>query len=134
MSATATVFAETGHGILTAMSTRPRSPAGDPMTLGNMRANGVRSLDVSCWQRHHRTILNADPWPDHVPVPTFGARIGVHSHLPVARADRLRQTTNYIGCQNFEPVSTLRIEGVVANWREMWVAPKTCHIEAKFCD
>jgi hypothetical protein len=23
---------------------------GDPMTLGNMRANGVRSLDVSCWQ------------------------------------------------------------------------------------
>ena len=23
------------------------------MTLGNMRANGVRSLDVSCWQCHH---------------------------------------------------------------------------------
>jgi hypothetical protein len=22
----------------------------DPMTLGNMRANGVRSLAVSCWQ------------------------------------------------------------------------------------
>jgi hypothetical protein len=22
-----------------------------PMTLGNMRANGVGSLDVSCWQR-----------------------------------------------------------------------------------
>jgi hypothetical protein len=21
----------------------------EPMTLGNMRANGVRSLDVSCW-------------------------------------------------------------------------------------
>jgi len=40
----------------------------DPMTLGNMRANGVRSLDVSCWQCHHRTILSADPWPDHVPV------------------------------------------------------------------
>jgi hypothetical protein len=33
-----------------------------------MRANGVRSLDVSCWQCHHRTILSADPWPDHVPV------------------------------------------------------------------
>jgi hypothetical protein len=28
--------------------------ASDPMTLGNMRANGVRSLDVSCWQCHHR--------------------------------------------------------------------------------
>jgi hypothetical protein len=30
------------------------------MTLCNMRANGVRSLDVSCWQCHHRTILCAD--------------------------------------------------------------------------
>jgi hypothetical protein len=52
--------------------TRPRSPAGDPMTLGNRRANGVRSLDVSCWVCHHRAILSADPWPDHVPVPSFG--------------------------------------------------------------
>jgi hypothetical protein len=34
--------------------------------------NGVRSLDVSCWQCHHRAILSADPWPDHVPVPSFG--------------------------------------------------------------
>ena len=50
-------------------------PAGDPMTLGNMRANGVRSLDVSCWQCHHRAILSADPWPDHVPVPSFGPRM-----------------------------------------------------------
>jgi hypothetical protein len=57
------------------MSTRPRSQAGPPMTLGNMRANGVRSLDVCCWQCHHRAILNADPWPDHVPVPTFGPRM-----------------------------------------------------------
>jgi hypothetical protein len=38
----------------------------------NMRANSVRSLYVSCWNRHHRAILNADLWPDHVPVPTFG--------------------------------------------------------------
>jgi len=34
------------------------------MTLGNMRANGV-----------HRAILTADPWPDYVPVPTFGPRM-----------------------------------------------------------
>ena len=27
------------------MSKGPRSPAGEPMTLGNMRENGVRSLD-----------------------------------------------------------------------------------------
>jgi hypothetical protein len=48
MSATATAFAESGHGILTGMGTRPRSQAGGPMTLGNMRANGVQSLDVPC--------------------------------------------------------------------------------------
>ena len=45
------------RSILTGMSTRPRSPAGGPMTVGNMRANGVRSLYVSCWLCHHRAIL-----------------------------------------------------------------------------
>ena len=75
MSAVTAAFAESGHGILTGMSIRPRSPAGDSMTLDNMRPNGVRSLDVSCWQCHHRVILNADPWPDQVPVPSFGPRM-----------------------------------------------------------
>jgi len=42
---------------------------------GQQRANGVRSLDVCCWQCHHRAILSADPWPDHVPVPAFGPRM-----------------------------------------------------------
>jgi hypothetical protein len=36
---------------------RPWRLAGPPMTLGNMRANGVRSLDVSCWQCHQRAIF-----------------------------------------------------------------------------
>jgi hypothetical protein len=40
--------------------------------IGNMRANGVRSLDVCCWVCHHRAIMSADPWSDDVPVPTFG--------------------------------------------------------------
>ena len=47
----------------------------EPMTLGNMRANGVRSLDVSCWTCHHRTFLSAEPWPDNTPVPAFGPRM-----------------------------------------------------------
>jgi hypothetical protein len=42
------------------------------MTLGNIRANGVRSFAVSCWQCHHEAVLSADPWPDHVAVPAFG--------------------------------------------------------------
>jgi hypothetical protein len=44
----------------------------EPMTLGNMRANGVRALDVSSWQCHHRAILSAEPRPDDVLVPLFG--------------------------------------------------------------
>jgi hypothetical protein len=43
------------------------------MTLGNMRANGVRSLAV--WQCHHEAVLNADRWPDHMPVQAFGPRM-----------------------------------------------------------
>jgi hypothetical protein len=39
----------------------------EPMTLGNMRELGVRSLDVSCWNCQHR--------PDDVAVPTFGSRM-----------------------------------------------------------
>jgi hypothetical protein len=80
MSALAAAFAESGRGgpitgILTDMGTRSRSQAEPPMTLGNMRANGMRSLAVSCWQCHHRTILSADPWSNHVPVPSFGPRM-----------------------------------------------------------
>jgi hypothetical protein len=33
------------------------------MTLGNMRENSVRSLDVSCYQCDHRAIMRADRWP-----------------------------------------------------------------------
>jgi hypothetical protein len=35
----------------------------------------VRSLDVSRWNCHHRAIRSADPWPDDMPVPTFGPRM-----------------------------------------------------------
>jgi hypothetical protein len=45
------------------------------MTLGNMRASGVRSLDVCWWLCHHRAILSADSWPDEMPVPSFGPRM-----------------------------------------------------------
>ena len=65
---------------------RPRSPAGDPMTLGNMRANGVRSLDVR--QYHHEAVLSADRWPDHMPVPAFGPRMDPVPSKPSASFER----------------------------------------------
>jgi hypothetical protein len=36
----------------------------EPMTLGDTRGLGVRWLDVSCWNCHHREVLSADRWPD----------------------------------------------------------------------
>jgi hypothetical protein len=47
----------------------------EPMTLGNTRELGVRSLDVSCWNCHHQAVLSADRWSDQVPVPSFGPRM-----------------------------------------------------------
>jgi hypothetical protein len=41
------------------------------MTLGNMRANGVRSLAASCLICHHHAVFAVDAWPDEVPVPSF---------------------------------------------------------------
>jgi hypothetical protein len=63
------------RGILSGMSTRPRSQAGPPMTLANMRGNGVRSLAVSCHLCHHDAVLSADPWPDDMPVSAFAPRM-----------------------------------------------------------
>jgi hypothetical protein len=46
-----------------------------PMTLGNMRVNGVRSLLVYCFACHHEAVLDVDDYPDEVPVPSFAPRM-----------------------------------------------------------
>jgi hypothetical protein len=47
------------------------------MTLGNMRANGVRSLVVHCSNVmcRHEAIINVDALSDDVPVPSLGPRM-----------------------------------------------------------
>jgi hypothetical protein len=46
-----------------------------PMTLGNMRRNGVRGLDVTRQHCGYHTEVNVDAHPDHVTVPSFGPRM-----------------------------------------------------------
>ena len=52
-------------------------PAAQPMTLGNMRENGVRSLAAWCLSRgcNHRSTLDVSNYADDVPVPSFGPRL-----------------------------------------------------------
>jgi hypothetical protein len=47
----------------------------EPMTLENMRANGVRSLDVQCNECRHRVIVNVDHLPGDLTVPSFGPKM-----------------------------------------------------------
>ncbi len=47
----------------------------EPMTLENMHAKGVRSLDVQCNQCRHRVILNVDHLPGDLTISSFGPRM-----------------------------------------------------------
>ena len=50
---------------------------GPPMTLGNMREQGVRGLAVYCLNhscRHH-TVINVDSYPHEIEVPSFALRM-----------------------------------------------------------
>jgi hypothetical protein len=49
--------------------------AGPPISLANMRLNGVRSLYVWCLDCGHDATLNVDDQPGHVAVPSFAARM-----------------------------------------------------------
>jgi hypothetical protein len=45
------------------------------MTLGNIRRNGMRSVEAYCYICHHQTVLSADCWPDDLAVPWFKPRM-----------------------------------------------------------
>jgi hypothetical protein len=48
---------------------------GPPMTLANMRENGVHSLSVTCELCHHEALMNVDAFGDATPVPASGPRM-----------------------------------------------------------
>jgi hypothetical protein len=56
------------------MGKPPDKPTG-PMTLGNMRSLGPRSLDVTCNACGHHTTANVDSYPDDMPVLSFCLRM-----------------------------------------------------------
>jgi hypothetical protein len=52
-----------------------KNPDIEPMTLGNMRAGGVRSLLVTCLRCHYEMIIKADHWMDDVPLTSFAPKM-----------------------------------------------------------
>jgi hypothetical protein len=58
--------------------------SGPPMTLGNMRANGVRTLDAWCSARgcNHHSIVDVSELADDVPGAVHGAPAALHPLRP----------------------------------------------------
>jgi len=46
-----------------------------PMTLANMREQGVRSILATCEACQHEAVLEADQWPAEMPVPDIGLKL-----------------------------------------------------------
>jgi hypothetical protein len=57
------------------MATKRFNDPIEPMTLQNMRENGVRSLAVQCHQCLHEVIMNVDHLPGGLTVPSFGPKM-----------------------------------------------------------
>jgi hypothetical protein len=52
-----------------------RSKPGPPMTLANMRANGVRAVSATCEACGHKADVNVGALPETVTVPKAGQRL-----------------------------------------------------------
>jgi hypothetical protein len=52
-----------------------RSKPGPPMTLANMRANGVHAVTATCQACAHQADVNVDALPETLTVPEVGRRL-----------------------------------------------------------
>jgi hypothetical protein len=57
------------------MATRSFNDPIEPMDLANMRATGVRSLDVQCLTCRHPITMNVDHLPGDLVVPSLGPKM-----------------------------------------------------------
>jgi hypothetical protein len=59
------------------MASKPKQPAGPPMTLGNMRELGVQRLIASCLNDacRHTTLIDVSSYPADIEVPWFRTRV-----------------------------------------------------------
>ena len=59
------------------MASKPKQPAGPPMTLGNMRQLGVRNLVASCLNDacRHTALVDVSSYPADTEVPWFRSRV-----------------------------------------------------------
>ena len=67
---------------------------GPPMDLANMRANGVRSLSVSCPACHRSVRFNVDAYSAHILVTAFAPRM-VCTRCGMIGADARPDWTEY---------------------------------------
>ena len=52
-----------------------KTPPGPPMTLANMRLNGVRVVIATCEACGHKADINVDALPENVTIPEAGRRL-----------------------------------------------------------
>ena len=52
-----------------------RAPPGPPMSLANMRQNGVHGVTAQCEACNHSADINVDALPESVFVPQVGRRL-----------------------------------------------------------
>ena len=52
-----------------------RSKPGPPMTLSNMRQNGVRAVAATCEACNHQADVSVDAMPENVHVPQIARRL-----------------------------------------------------------
>jgi hypothetical protein len=57
------------------MGKKPPEPPEQPVTLGGMRALGVRSVYVTCSACGYASTVNVDDWQDDVFITSFGPHV-----------------------------------------------------------